>query len=500
MVKAANIPSPEVLLQTYSIKEVRKILGFHPETVRKMRKSGELPFFFKMRGEWRATGYDLFPWIEAKKSKESKSPEKVIFTELDLSISKELKGEKSMRAKVQKVGKNRWAVGGFGGFYKKEVNGFIRWYGWVRDESKDGYSRPNFALPLVTSLEEAKIAYAYLVNEERKKAFYRMYLPEKAEELGYNEENGKKADTSKMKFSSLCEEWMEQSTRKNKRNDASVLKNLNQFSGAKKVVDISRADVKRYIANSLNAGMEHNTVRQWLQVMRAVFNYGIEMSYLKENPVVSKDFPKEKKGQKIPLDMEEIKLLFTVAEKDYPHMLPVMTTAFMTGMRRGEIETLQWEDVDLESRAIKVKAENNKSGRDKEIPVNDILFPVLVELKEKANGNSCVFTYDNPRFGRETQIPIALHFAEIVERAGLKGRAHFHLMRHTAASMLIRAGADLVSVQYILGHANLSTTQKYAHPYGDGKRIAVKKLEKSLNISKFNGNGSPELTNYPSRG
>lgn len=484
MVKAANIPSPEVSLQVYSIKEVSKILGLHPETVRKMRKSGELPFFFKMKGEWRATHGDLSQWIEARKAK---SPEYAIFTKIDLGDSKTFKGEKAMKSKVQKVGKNRWAVGGFGGFYRKQVNGFIRWYGWIRDESKGEYARPNFALPLVTDLEEAKIAYASIVNEERKKAFYRMYLPEKAEELGYDEENGKRADTSKMKFESLSDEWMKQSTRKNKSNDASVLKNLNQFFGKKRAADISRADIRRYVADSLNADVENNTIRQRLQVMCVVFNYAKDMKYLKENPVDYKDFPKEKKGQAIPLNMEEIKLLFTVAEKDYPHMLPVLTTAFMTGMRKGEIESLQWEDVDLESRAIKVKADNDKEAKDKEIPINDILFPVLVDLKEKSNGDTYVFTYDNPRFNRETQIPISLHFAEIVKKAGLKGRAHFHLMRHTYASMLGRAGADPVSIQHLLGHSNLSTTQRYLHPYGDAKRLAVKKLEKQLNISEFNG-------------
>jgi site-specific recombinase XerD len=76
---------------------------------------------------------------------------------------------------------------------------------------------------------------------------------------------------------------------------------------------------------------------------------------------------------------------------------------------------------------------------------------------------------------------------EIVEKAGLKGKAHFHLLRHTVASALARAGADPVSIQYMLGHANLSTTEIYLHPHRDAKRKAAELLEKQLPIGNLNG-------------
>lgn len=75
---------------------------------------------------------------------------------------------------------------------------------------------------------------------------------------------------------------------------------------------------------------------------------------------------------------------------------------------------------------------------------------------------------------------------ESEETAGLKGRAHFHLLRHTVASAMARAGADPVSIQYMLGHANLSTTQIYLHPHREAKRKASELLEKQLHIGNLN--------------
>jgi len=189
--------------------------------------------------------------------------------------------------------------------------------------------------------------------------------------------------------------------------------------------------------------------------------------------------------------MDELKLLFKIAEKEYPHMLSVLTCACMTGMRRGEIETLRWDDVDLEARWIKVKVENNKSREEKEIPINKTLLFVLEDLKrlEKAD-SGYVFVYHNRRLNRVSRAPVKFHFEQIVEKAGLKGKAHFHLLRHTVASALARAGADPVSIQYMLGHANLSTTEIYLHPHEDAKRKAAELLEKQLPIGNLNGEKS----------
>ena len=375
--------------------------------------------------------------------------------------------------KVVEVGNdgNRWFCGYGGFFFRLDEHGIKRWMIWFYDENN---KRVHKAVKHVTCKKEALIA----LEGERRIAFMKRYSPDETEE-----------NKKRIKFKKLADEFMAQSNRKNKSNDRSVLKNLVSFFGNVAIDEIARPDIRRYVAESQKKGNADSSICERLQVMRTVLNYAIDMEYeLEKNPVMAKDFPKVKKRRKIPLEMGDLKLLFQVAAKEYLHMIPVLTCACMTGMRRGEIESLKRDDVDLDGRWINVKAENNKSGREKEIAINKTLFPVLENLMKSENEDSGhVFVYHNPRLNRITRAPVKFHFEQIVEKAGLKGKAHFHLLRHTVASALARAGADPVSIQYMLGHANLSTTEIYLHPHEDAKRKAAELLEKQLPIGNLNG-------------
>ena len=376
--------------------------------------------------------------------------------------------------KVVQISDSRWFCGFGGFFFRLDEHGIKRWMVWFYDEN---YKRIHKAVKHVVCKKEALIA----LEGERRIAFMKRHNPDETEK-------GKK----RINFKKLADEFMAQSNRKNKANDRSVLKNLVSFFRDTAIAEITRADIRRYIAESQKKGDAASSICERLRVMTTVLNYAVEMEYeLEKSPIVAKDLPKVKKSRKIPLEMDELKLLFQVAEKEYPHMLPVLTCACMTGMRRGEIETLRWDDVNLDERWINVEAENNKSGREKEIAINKTLFLVLEDLKKLEKEDSgYVFVYDNPRLNRVSRAPVKFHFEQIVEKAGLKGKAHFHLLRHTVASALARAGADPVSIQYMLGHANLSTTEIYLHPHRDAKRKAAELLEKQLPIGNLNGEKS----------
>ena len=123
------------------------------------------------------------------------------------------------------------------------------------------------------------------------------------------------------------------------------------------------------------------------------------------------------------------------------------------------------------------------------------LYQILIKvLFPNASSQDDLFNGDGPLSAFSAKIHLCyrlrLHFEQIVEKAGLKGKAHFHLLRHAVASALARAGADPVSIQYMLGHANLSTTEIYLHPHRDAKRKAAELLEKQLPIGNLNGEKS----------
>ncbi len=501
--------TPELLFKFYSIKEVSKILGgLHPERVRSKMKSGEIPNSFIMGGKRGVMGYDLYPWIEAKKAK---SPEyQASLTLLDLGDPKNLRGVENMRSKVKKSGKDRWAVGGFGGFCRKQVNGFTRWYGWVRSTKDGKYWRRPVNLPIVQNLEEAKIAFAYVINEERKKEFYRMYAPEQAEELGYFEEkgNGQIATVKKM-----LEDWLNLYSKPNRKghsNDKSVVKYWTERFGKKKAGELTQGDVMRHFAKEINDAMDNgknkeelekmkNTQKQKGQVLRAVYNWAKKMGDygVKENPVegtLPKVYPKEKE----PFIAEERKVLFEKAGEFHPHMKPVQSCAAVYGARKEEIGKLNWTEVDLEEGEIKILDPKEKKPKTLYFDRTTYTYGMLKEMKKTHDridkgdfmkgAEEAVFIYWNPRYKKWGRVPIGLHFGEIMKLAGLNGNGKsFHSWRHTAGSEILNAVVNKREIQKMYGHHSPKMTDHYLHADKEAQINVVKIIEKQLNIRELNG-------------
>ena len=148
------------------------------------------------------------------------------------------------------------------------------------------------------------------------------------------------------------------------------------------------------------------------------------------------------------------------------YLTPVVLTAMLTGLRRGELFNLVWQDVYLpESREgrgrITVRAEGAKSGKTRTVPLPNECRDVLTEWKkltEFSQSRDCIFP--NGKGERLTDIKTA--FKNLLKRAGIS-EFTFHDLRHHYASSLVQKGATLYEVQKLLGHASTTTTVKYAH-------------------------------------
>jgi len=149
-------------------------------------------------------------------------------------------------------------------------------------------------------------------------------------------------------------------------------------------------------------------------------------------------------------------------------------------MRRGEILSLEWRNVDLTKRIIRV--EKTKNGKIRFIPINDLLLNELVGLKMNNGGSDYVFLYP------KTHNPIKdvkTAFNAAKRRAGIKD-LRFHDLRHTFASRLIESGVDIITVKDLLGHCSVETTQRYTHSRADQKMKAVQSLvKKEVKIHEF---------------
>jgi integrase len=178
----------------------------------------------------------------------------------------------------------------------------------------------------------------------------------------------------------------------------------------------------------------------------------------------------EEKVMRVLSQDEEQKLIETAA----PHFNPLIIVAINTGMRRGELLALQWEQVDLHSRTITIK--QSKNGKVRHIPINQKTQEALESIPEQHEGH--VFVYRG--------LPIKAvktAFAGAVRRAEIP-TCRFHDLRHTFATRLVLAGVDLATVMQLMGHANISTTMKYAHPSPPHKREAVERLDLTLSTQQ----------------
>jgi len=493
--------------KSYSVKEVSFYLGISQRVVRDRIRNKELSAYSDGR-EVRVLGQHITDYRLSKlpSARVMKITEADVLKRTVYDIDDLERLFKGVNPVVKKVGKSgrRWKCEFGGFFYELDSHGFKSWKIWFWDKN---HKRKHKSVHLVSSKIEAVIALTYELEMHRRKAFSRRYLPEKARELGYDVDEEKRVN-----FNVMGDDYMKNYAELNHAqigNDKSTLRNLNQTFGKMYVNEISRGDIRTYIAEQQKLGLKNSTIRQRLRVMRSVLNWAIEMEkcQIKKNPFEGRNLmPKvDKNGQK-PLTSEMILALLQKAKERYPHMLPPILLALFQNMRIGETESLKKEDVNFKDRMLELKPENVKGrkqgGMVKQVPIGKYISNMLKYLEKNTNGDSeYVFTYLNPRFNRITQVPIRDHFAQIVEECGLKGQVRFHQLRRTGANLLNGVGMPIQFIQQFLGHEDPNTTKGYLNADIEmGRKAAAKQeeiIKSRLSIGNLDFLNESILPHYP---
>ena len=151
---------------------------------------------------------------------------------------------------------------------------------------------------------------------------------------------------------------------------------------------------------------------------------------------------------------------------------PIVTVALHTGMRRGEILNLRWEQIDLQHYFILL--DKTKNGTRREIPINSTLEELFKNLPR---GFESKYVFVNKDGKPYRDIKRSFHAA--LKRAGICD-FRFHDCRHTTASHLVMAGIDLTTVKELLGHKDIKMTLRYAHLAPGHKRKAVQVLDRIM--------------------
>ena len=156
------------------------------------------------------------------------------------------------------------------------------------------------------------------------------------------------------------------------------------------------------------------------------------------------------------------------------HIRPLALTALNTGLRRGELFSLKWSDVDLAGALLTVRAAAAKSGDSRRIPLNDEAQGVLRDWRKQSKRHApedLVFPGD----GGARLTNIVKGWATVCKLAKLAD-FRFHDLRHTFASKLVQRGVDLNTVRALMGHSDMTMTLRYSHLTPGNLSAAVAKL------------------------
>jgi len=208
-------------------------------------------------------------------------------------------------------------------------------------------------------------------------------------------------------------------------------------------------------------GAHNRTINAELVVLRMIFKLAAQWGYAKENPTdgVSRLKITQKNAPRFLTESECQKLLQASDEWLYP----IFYAFLNTGMRKSELENLEWADIDFNRRKIKIRVKDGWSPKtnEREIPINNGLLEILKKQKQSANGSRWVFPDEEG--GKIYKNRLRKRLITLTKRLGFPEITQVHALRHTFASHLVMKGVDLATVKKLMGHSDIDTTMIYSH-------------------------------------
>ena len=229
---------------------------------------------------------------------------------------------------------------------------------------------------------------------------------------------------------------------------------------------VSKPELRRFLAHLNREGYAKTTVSRKVSCLRSFFNHLIKCGLMESNPALSIELPR--KGKPLPLFLypeEILSLLQGIEQNPLGHRdRALLELLYATGCRTSEMVSIRLDGIDWYEYTIKVSGKGSKER--------------LVHFGEQAAKALKVYLRDaRPSFCKAEEMSLFLNYrgsalsqrsvGRIVEkhvnRAALNSGISPHSLRHSFATHLLDNGADLRTVQELLGHSNLSTTQIYTH-------------------------------------
>jgi tyrosine recombinase XerC len=235
-----------------------------------------------------------------------------------------------------------------------------------------------------------------------------------------------------------------------------------KFLGESPVESVDYLLLRKYLALLKEKKLGSRSMARHLSALRSFFKFLTREGFLKSNPILSVASPKlDKHLPQFLTEEEVIRLINSSLPKDEMGMRDraILETFYSTGMRIGELVSLSQDDLDFIGGVVKLKG---KGKKERIAPIGDKAISSLREyLEKRKKQTNAVFL--NKRGTRITDRGVRNIVGKYLRLSGMKQGVSPHTLRHSFATHLLNRGADLRTVQELLGHANLSTTQIYTH-------------------------------------
>jgi integrase/recombinase XerC len=226
--------------------------------------------------------------------------------------------------------------------------------------------------------------------------------------------------------------------------------------------------IRKYLG-ALAKSRSKSSVSRKLAALKSFFRYLLKEERIGRDPLLFFSGPKQEKPLPAFLSVDEIfHLLSNVKGGGFSEVRDraVLEVFYSAGIRVSELVGLNWNDIDFELGIIRVVG---KGSKERIVPIGAIALRTLRDynaeqerqLKRAVKGTKPVFL--NRRGSRITTRSVARIVEKHLKATGILTRVGPHGLRHTFATHLLNSGADLRAIQELLGHASLSTTQRYTH-------------------------------------
>ncbi len=259
-----------------------------------------------------------------------------------------------------------------------------------------------------------------------------------------------------------------------------TFRNMERIIGNKFIDDITVLDIENYKSERIKE-VKKISCNIEIKVIKAIFNLCVKFELINNNRLSKISKFKIEEKEILAFSDNEISIIFNSIMDE--NLKRIVEFALLTGCRISEILSIRFKDIDLENCELNITNREDfrtKSKKNRIIPISESLQLLIDSILKKDknvinfyNQEEYIFTFNGRKFDRST---VTRKFKKVLREAGLPEKYHFHCLRHTFITTLIKRGISINYVKELAGHADINTTMNYVHITTNDLRNAVNKI------------------------